>query len=115
VAAVQAYRTALAELEGLEGLIEDRSIEPEMRALAEAERTALLGRCRELERAILVGLIPKDAADERNVILEIRAGTGGDEAARFAGDLFRMYERYAARQSWAVEIISASEGTVGGY
>jgi peptide chain release factor 1 len=53
--------------------------------------------------------------DERNVILEIRAGTGGDEAARFAGDLFRMYERYAARQGWTVDVISASEGTVGGY
>src|SRR5947209_5183085 len=115
VATVRAYRAALAELAGLEGLIADRSSEPEMRELAEAERAAVAGRCHELERAILLGLIPKDAADERNVILEIRAGTGGDEAARFAGDLFRMYERYAARQGWSVEIISASEGTAGGF
>jgi peptide chain release factor 1 len=60
-------------------------------------------------------LIPKDAMDERNVILEIRAGTGGDEASLFAGDLFRMYERYAARQGWTAEIVTASEGTKGGY
>ena len=60
-------------------------------------------------------LLPKDAMDERNVILEIRAGTGGDEASLFAGDLLRMYERYAAKQGWKVEIISASEGSMGGY
>ena len=59
--------------------------------------------------------LPKDAADERNAILEIRAGTGGDEASLFAGDLFRMYERYAARQGWRVEVVSASEGEVGGF
>jgi peptide chain release factor 1 len=65
--------------------------------------------------AIALALIPKDAMDERNVILEIRAGTGGDEAALFAGDLFRMYERYAAKQGWKVEIMTASEGSMGGY
>jgi peptide chain release factor 1 len=112
---VRSYRSALAELAGLEALVADRSSEPAMRELAEAERAALAARCRELEHAILLGLIPKDAADERNVILEIRAGTGGDEAARFAGDLFRMYERYAARQGWSVEVISASEGAAGGF
>src|SRR3569833_2184222 len=64
---------------------------------------------------IRIALIPKDAMDERNVILEIRAGTGGDEASLFAGDLFRMYERYAARNGWKVEVVSASEGTAGGY
>src|SRR5262249_29803289 len=68
-----------------------------------------------LEQDIRLALIPKDAMDERNVILEIRAGTGGDEAALFAGDLFRMYERYAAKQNWKTEIISASEGTKGGF
>ena len=62
-----------------------------------------------------VALLPKDAMDERNVILEIRAGTGGDEASLFAGDLFRMYERFAAKQGWKVEVVSASEGTMGGY
>ncbi|MFN3935646.1 peptide chain release factor 1 [Parvibaculum sp.] len=69
----------------------------------------------QLERDLQLMLLPKDAADERNVILEVRAGTGGDEAALFAGDLFRMYERYAASQGWKVELISASEGEVGGY
>jgi peptide chain release factor 1 len=68
-----------------------------------------------LERQVQLMLLPKDAADERNVILEVRAGTGGDEAALFAGDLFRMYERYAAKQGWKVELMSASEGEVGGY
>jgi peptide chain release factor 1 len=68
-----------------------------------------------LERDVQLMLLPKDAADERNVILEVRAGTGGDEAALFAGDLFRMYERYAAKQGWKVELMSASEGEVGGY
>src|SRR5262249_60273918 len=68
-----------------------------------------------LEQQIKLALLPKDAMDERNVILEIRAGTGGDEASLFAGDLFRMYERYAARQGWKVEVVSASDGAVGGY
>jgi peptide chain release factor 1 len=68
-----------------------------------------------LEHDVEIMLLPKDAADERNVILEVRAGTGGDEAALFAGDLFRMYERYAASQGWKVELIAASEGDAGGY
>jgi peptide chain release factor 1 len=113
--AVKSYRAAAAELEGLEALIADPSTEPDMRALVEREKADLAARHAALERRIRVALTPKDAADERNVILEIRAGTGGDEAARFAGDLFRMYERYAVRQGWTVEAISASEGTVGGY
>ena len=69
----------------------------------------------QLEHDVQLMLLPKDAADERNVILEVRAGTGGDEAALFAGDLFRMYERYASLQGWKVELIAASEGEVGGY
>lgn len=69
----------------------------------------------QLEHDVQLMLLPKDAADDRNVILEVRAGTGGDEAALFAGDLFRMYERYAASQGWKVELIAASEGEVGGY
>jgi len=68
-----------------------------------------------LEHKVQLMLLPKDAADERNVILEVRAGTGGDEAALFAGDLFRMYERYAQTQGWTVELIAASEGEMGGY
>ena len=112
---IKRYRAADEELSGLESLIAGAATEPDMRALAEQEKSELAARREALERQIRTALTPKDAADERNVILEIRAGTGGDEAARFAGDLFRMYERYAARQGWKVEVISASEGTVGGY
>ena len=86
-----------------------------MRKLAEAEKPALQARREQLEQQIGLALIPKDAMDDHNAILEIRAGTGGDEAALFAGDLFRMYERYAATQGWKVEILSISEGTKGGF
>jgi peptide chain release factor 1 len=115
VETVKAYRAAVGELAGLDALIADATTDAEMRELAAQERPTVVARRDRLEQQIRVALIPKDAMDERNVILEIRAGTGGDEAARFAGDLFRMYERYAARQRWTVEVISASEGTVGGY
>lgn len=113
VAAVRAYRAALAEREGLDELA--ASGDPEMAELARADRPAVEARIAELETALRVALLPKDAADARNVILEIRAGTGGDEAALFAGDLFRMYERFAALQGWTVDVIAASEGTVGGF
>ena len=86
-----------------------------MRSIAAAERPELEARRAALEQQLRLALIPKDAMDERNVILEIRAGTGGDEASLFAGDLFRMYERYAAKQGWKVEIVTASEGSMGGY
>jgi peptide chain release factor 1 len=96
-------------------LIADPATEPEMRGMAEAERETLAARSVELAQQIRVALLPKDAMDDRNVVLEIRAGTGGDEAALFAGDLFRMYERFASLQGWKVEVISASEGTMGGF
>jgi peptide chain release factor 1 len=96
-------------------MLNDAATDPEMRALAETEKPALQARREALAHKIRLALIPKDAMDERNVILEIRAGTGGDEASLFAGDLFRMYERFATRNGWKVEIVSASEGTVGGY
>jgi peptide chain release factor 1 len=86
-----------------------------MRALAAAEKPPLEARRAALEHELKLGLLPKDALDARNVILEIRAGTGGDEAALFAGDLFRMYERYAAQQGWSTEVLTASEGSKGGY
>src|SRR5712672_4745886 len=113
--AVKAYRAANAELADIDALIADPATEPEMRGMAEAERETLQARSVDLAQQIRVALLPKDAMDDRNVILEIRAGTGGDEASLFAGDLFRMYERYAAKQGWKVEMISASEGAVGGY
>jgi peptide chain release factor 1 len=115
VEAVKAYRDAQRELDGLASLIEDPSTDAEMRGIAEQERPELESRRAALEEKLRVALIPKDAMDERNVILEIRAGTGGDEAALFAGNLFRMYERYATNQRWKVEIVTASEGSMGGY
>ena len=113
--AIKAYREVTDEIAGLEALLADASTDAEMRALAAVEKPALEQRRAVLEQEIRLALLPKDAMDERNVILEIRAGTGGDEASLFAGNLFRMYERYAAKQGWKVEIISASEGAAGGY
>src|SRR5215472_19172833 len=106
VAAITAYREVADEIAGLEALLTDSSTDAEMRTLAADEKPALEARRTTLEQEIRVALLPKDAMDERNVILEIRAGTGGDEASLFAGDLFRMYERYAAKQGWKVEVIS---------
>jgi peptide chain release factor 1 len=115
VETVENYRGIVAEIAGLDALIADAATDAEMRAMAASERPQLEEKRVALERQIKLALVPKDAMDERNVILEIRAGTGGDEAALFAGDLFRMYERYAANQGWKVEVISASEGTMGGF
>jgi peptide chain release factor 1 len=115
VEAVKSYRAAQRELDGLASLIADPSTDSEMRSIAETEKPELEARRTELEHRLRLALIPKDAMDERNVILEIRGGTGGDEAALFAGDLFRMYERYAAKQGWKVEIVTMSEGSMGGF
>ena len=115
IEAVKTYRGVAAEIDGLNALIGDPTTDSEMRTMASAEKPALEERRVLLEQQIKVALLPKDAMDERNVILEIRAGTGGDEASLFAGDLFRMYERFAAKQSWKVELVSASEGSMGGY
>src|SRR6202050_4570754 len=109
------YRAAQNELDGLTSLIADPSTDSEMRSIAEAEKPELEARRIELEHRLRLALIPKDAMDDRNVILEIRAGTGGDEASLFAGDLFRMYERYAAKEGWKVEIVTMSEGSMGGF
>ena len=115
VDSIKAYRAAAGEIADLDALLDDPATEAEMRALAASEKPILEARRAALEQKLRLALLPKDAMDERNVILEIRAGTGGDEAALFAGDLFRMYERYAAKQGWKVEIVSASEGSMGGY
>ncbi len=96
-------------------MLDDASTDRDMRELAEAELPEIRERIEELEKDIQVLLLPKDVADERNAILEIRAGTGGSEAALFGGDLFRMYERYAAANGWRVELISESDGEAGGY
>lgn len=115
IEAVKTYRAAVKELTDTEALIVDPATDAEMRSMAEAERDELNPKIEDLVQKIRVALLPKDAMDDRNVVLEIRAGTGGDEASLFAGDLFRMYERFAALQGWKVEVISASEGTVGGF
>ena len=115
VETVKRYRSIVGEIEGLDDIIADAATQSEMRAMAAAEKPQLEQQRAALEHELKLALLPKDAMDERNIILEIRAGTGGDEAALFAGDLFRMYERHAAKQGWKVEIISASEGSMGGY
>src|SRR5271154_2065086 len=115
VAAVNSYRAAQSELDGVTSLLDDPATDAEMRSIAEAEKPELEARRAALEQELRLSLLPKDAMDERNVIVEIRAGTGGDEASLFAGNLFRMYERYAAKQGWKVEIISASDGAMGGF
>lgn len=115
VEAVRAWRALEREIVDLKALSEDGGSDAEMRDMAREEFDAAQERLGVMERDLQILLLPKDAADERSVILEVRAGTGGDEAALFAGDLFRMYERYAQTQSWRVEIMSASEGASGGY
>ena len=99
----------------LAAMRDDAATDAEMRALALEELPEVEKRIGTLEQEVQILLLPKDAADEKNAILEIRAGTGGLEAALFAGDLFRMYERYAAEKGWRVELVSASEGDAGGY
>jgi peptide chain release factor 1 len=115
IEAIKAYRAVTAEIADLEALAADLSTDAEMRKLADSERPALQARSDKLEHQIQLALIPKDAMDDHDAILEIRAGTGGDEAALFAGDLFRMYERYATQQGWKTEILSISEGSKGGF
>ena len=94
----------------IEALIADPATDPEMRGMAEAERETLAARSLELAQQIRVALLPKDAMDDRNVVLEIRAGTGGDEASLFARDLFEMYERFAGLQGWKIEMNLRYEG-----
>ena len=112
---VRELKAARAEHADLEALLADPGTDAEMAALAKEELPAVAERLEALENEIRILMLPRDTADSRNVILEIRAGTGGDEAALFAGDLFRMYERYAATRGWKIEVMSANEGEVGGY
>ncbi|MEM6534531.1 MAG: peptide chain release factor 1 [Pseudomonadota bacterium] len=105
-----AMRAGLAEAEAM-----SKGDDPDMAELAEEEARDLRARIPQAEQDMQLLLLPKDADDKANVVLEVRAGTGGDEAALFAGDLFRMYSRYAQLQGWKVDLQSASEGDVGGY
>ena len=114
VEAIAALRAAREEADDLRAMADDPENEPEMRALAEAEFGTLRAAIPEKEHALKLLLLPRDADDERNAILEIRAGTGGEEAALFAGDLLRMYQRYAEVRRWKFELMSVSETGLGG-
>ncbi|MFL5237399.1 MAG: peptide chain release factor 1 [Rhizomicrobium sp.] len=114
VQAVEAYRATLREQQGAEGLATDSSADPELRSMAEEERATLRERIAELEHELQLRLLPKDAADSSSAIIEVRAGTGGDEAALFADDLLHMYQRYAQVQGWKTELMSVSESDLGG-
>ena len=110
VETIRAWRALRADLAAAEAMLDD----PELRALAEEEVAALRAREPELEREVALALLPKDAADARPAILEIRAGTGGEEAALFAADLFRMYQRFAEAQGWRVEVLEETATELGG-
>ncbi len=111
----RAYRNTQTQLEGAEAMIADGSSDAEMRGLAEQERAELRESLTALDQELKVQLLPRDAADASSAIVEIRAGTGGDEAALFAGDLLGMYQRYCALQGWRTELLSLSESDMGGY
>ncbi|MBI1243641.1 MAG: peptide chain release factor 1 [Alphaproteobacteria bacterium] len=113
VSAIENLKRAKAELADLEAM--RGGDDAEMRVLAEQEFFKLKGRMPEMERELQAMLLPKDAADEKNAILEVRAGTGGDEAALFAAQLFRMYQRYAQLRGWRFEVMEIGETGLGGY
>jgi len=115
IESARAYRSAQTQLEETEALIADPSGDSEMRSLAEQERATLRERLTALDQELKIQLLPRDAADESSAIVEIRAGTGGDEAALFAGDLLSMYQRYCQLQGWNTEIMSLSESDLGGF
>lgn len=104
-------KSAREEMAGLSEMLAD----PEMKAMAEEELSQIKATLPELERRLAIALLPRDSADAKPAMLEIRAGTGGDEAALFAADLYRMYERYAAEQGWKVEPVSIAASDIGGY
>ncbi len=109
--AAEAVATMRGEIAALGAMLDD----PEMRAIVAEELAELNAALPEAEHALAIAMLPRDAADSRSAMLELRAGTGGDEAALFAADLLRMYERYAAEQGWRIEIVSASASDVGGF
>jgi len=114
VEVVREYRSVQDQLAGAEALASDSGTEPELRALAEEERAGLKKRFADLEHALQIQLLPKDAADDSSAIIEIRAGTGGDEAALLAHDLLQMYTRFCALQGWKTELMAITESDLGG-
>ena len=115
VAVLREYRTAARDLRQAREILDDASADADLRELARMEARELEERLEQLEHRLKVLLLPKDPNDERDVIMEIRAGTGGEEAALFAADLLRMYTRYAERRGWRVELMSASPSDLGGF
>ena len=115
VDAIRLWRAAQQEVEDLNAMLADTSTETDMRVLAESETQIAQEKLQSAQLALQLALLPKDEADEKGVILELRAGTGGDEAALFAGDLFRAYQKYAALQGWRLELVSDSPGPLGGF
>ena len=112
---IQALRRLEGERRDLEQLLADPATDRDLKTLAQEELDQIGPRLDEAREHLRLQLLPKDAADEKSAILEVRAGTGGDEAALFAADLFRMYNRYADERGWRTEIISLSENDLGGY
>ena len=115
VDAIETWRASQQEITDLDAMLVDPSTDSEMRALAESEKQIAGVNLEKAQQALQVALLPKDEADEKGVILELRAGTGGDEAALFTGDLFRAYQKYAALQGWRMELVSESPGALGGF
>lgn len=115
VTGIKTLQSIEKDMIDLDVLLKDPTTDAEMRALADDEYRELLKSHEAAAHDLRLLLLPKDSADERGAILEIRAGTGGDEASLFAGDLFRMYERYAALKRWTIDVLSISEGTMGGF
>ena len=114
VDSIQALRAARQERDEAKAMMDDPDSDAEMRELAEEEYYSLRDRCDELEHDVQMRLVPRDKDDDKNAILEVRAGTGGQEAALFAAELFRMYQRYATEQGWSVEVLSWQEADQGG-
>ena len=115
VAAIQDYKKVMADMDGAQALLDDPETDDEMRLMAHDEIRTAKEKLPELEKRLKILLLPKNAVDEKNAILEVRAGTGGEEAALFAAELFRMYEHYAAEQGWKFETLSVNDTGIGGY
>jgi len=115
VEVIQEYFKTQGAYKDLQAMIADAATDAEMKSMASEELHELQKKLPEMTKNVQLALLPKDAADEKNAILEVRAGTGGDEAALFAADLFRMYQRFAQKQGWKFEVMSISESGIGGY
>jgi len=114
VAVYREYKEILSQLDETKGLL-DEELDAEMKAMVELEQEELTEKKKQVEERLKLLLLPKDPNDEKNVIMEIRAGAGGGEAALFAGDLYRMYTKYAENQNWKTELLSASYTDIGGF